>query len=288
MRALVSLVLAAAVAACGPTFERQSEIRRVRVLAIKAEPAELVVDPDSPALPPPVVFSTLAVAPEEREVEVTLALCKLGNAYSEQLDCPGADGATLPDGQLSLLDPNVQQVLQDAANVGTGGEPPDPNDPELRALLERGIPLFIGYEASDGTGTPEGEEKGVRRFTVRSTATPNQNPRLEEILLNDAPLAGPLAPGTEVTLVPKLAEGSLEQYETDEGTRTEQIFYSWYATGEGEVEQLRSLEPVDGKPGDPTTTYVTPTAPQRVTFYVVARDQRGGVDWLSRTVEVGP
>jgi hypothetical protein len=288
MRALILLALAAAVAACGPTFEKQSEIRRVRVLAIKAEPAELALNPDNQTLPPPVVFSSLAVAPEDREVGMTLALCKLGNAYSEELDCPGADGATLPNGELSLLDPNVQKVLQDAANVGTGGDPVDPNDPELRALLERGIPLFIGYEASDGTGTPEGLEQGVRRLTLRITATPNQNPRVEEILLDGAPLTGPLPLGTEVTLVPRLAEGSQEQYETAEGTQTEQVFYSWYATGEGEVEQLRSLEPVEGKPGNPTTKYTTPTTPQRVTFHVVARDQRGGMDWLSRTVEVGP
>jgi len=33
---------------------------------------------------------------------------------------------------------------------------------------------------------------------------------------------------------------------------------------------------------------VTPSTPGRVTFYVVARDGRGGVDWLARTVEVGP
>ena len=288
MRALLAVALAAALCACGPSFEKQSEIRRVRVLAIKAEPAELALDPDNATLPPPVVFTSLAVAPEEREVGVTLALCRLGNAYSEELDCPGADGATLPNGQLSLLDPNVQQVLQDTANAGTGGAPLDPNDPQLRGLLERGIPLFVGYEASDGSGTPEGVESGVRRLTLRLTATPNQNPRLEEVLLNDAPLAGPLPLNTEVTLVPRLAEGSMEQYETPAGTQTEQVFYSWYATGEGDVEQLHSLEPVGDKPGDPSITYLTPSTPGRVTFYVVARDGRGGVDWLSRTVEVGP
>lgn len=288
MRAPVLLALALAMAACGPSFELQSEIRRVRVLAIKAEPAELALSPDAPVLPPPVLFSTLAVAPEERSVGVTLALCKPGNAYSDQLDCPGQDGATLPDGQLSLLDPNVQQVLQETADMSTGGAPLDPNDPQLRAVLERGIPLFLGYEASDGTGTPEGQESGVRRLTLRMTAAPNQNPRLEELLLDDAPLTGPLPPNTEVRLVPRLAEGSLEQYETAEGTRTEQVFYSWFATGDGEVKQLRSLEPVGDRPGEPSITYLTPTTPQRVTVYVVARDERGGVDWLARTVEVGP
>ncbi|MDY7232213.1 hypothetical protein [Hyalangium rubrum] len=288
MRATLFVSLSLALTACGPSFEEQSEIRRVRVLAIKAEPAELTLNPDNPALPPPIQFSALAVAPEEREVGVALALCKPGNAYGNALDCPGQDGAALPEGQLSLLDPNVQQVLQETANAGTGGAPLDPNDPAVRALLERGIPLFVGYEASDGSDTPEGQESGVRQLTLRLTATPNQNPRLEELLLDEAPLPATLPPGTEVKLVPRLAEGSLEQYETADGTRTEQVFYSWFATGDGEVQQLRSLEPVDGKPGEPSIQYVTPSTPQRITLYVVARDGRGGVDWLSRTVEVGP
>jgi hypothetical protein len=281
-------VLTGALTACGPEFELQSEIRRVRVLALKAEPAELALDPDATTFPQPVQFSALAVAPDEREVGVALALCKPGNVYGGELECPGKDGATLPEGQLSLLDPNVQQVLLESAEVGSGGEPLDPNDPEVRALLERGIPLFVGYKASDGSGTPEGLEEGVRRLTLRLTAAPNQNPRLADILLEGAPLAGPLPLNTELTLVPQLAEGSLESYETAEGPRTEQIFYSWFATGDGEVKQLRSLEPVDGRPGEPSSKYLTPSTPQRVTLYVVARDGRGGVDWLARTVEVGP
>jgi hypothetical protein len=291
MRAPVLLCLSLAVAACGPEFELQQEIRRVRVLAVKAEPAEITFNPDAPALPPPVVFSALAVAPDEREVGVALALCRPGNAYSSEVECPGKDGATLPQGQLSLLDPNVQQILQETAEAGGGGGDGgalDFNDPETRAVLERGVPLFIGYRASDGSDTPEGLEEGVRRLTLRLTAAPNQNPRMADILLDDVPLAGPLPLSTELVLRPQLAEGSLEPYETAEGPRTEQVFYSWFATGDGEVKQLRSLEPVDGRPGEPTINYVTPDTPQRVTIYVVARDGRGGVDWLSRTLDVGP
>ncbi|WP_224242945.1 hypothetical protein [Hyalangium gracile] len=288
MRAPVLLCLALAVAACGPEFELQSEIRRVRVLALKAEPAELTFNPDAPAMPPPILFTALAVAPEERPVSVELALCRPGNAFGDELDCPGQDGASLPQGQLSLTDPNVQQILQETAQTGSGGEPLDFNDPQTRAVLEQGVPLFVGYEARDGSDTPEGLEEGVRRLTLRLTQTPNQNPRMEDILLDDAPLAGPLPLDTELVLRPRLAEGSLETYDTPDGPRTEQVFYSWFATGDGEVKALRSLEPVDGRPGEPTTKYQTPSTPQRITFYVVARDGRGGVDWLSRTVDVGP
>lgn len=288
MRAPVLVCLSLAVAACGPDFELQQEIRRVRVLALKAEPAELTLNPEAPALPPPILFTTLAVAPEERPVEVTLALCRPGNVYSSELECPGRDGATLPQGELSLMDPDVQRILQETAAAGSGGAPLDFNDPQVRAVLEQGVPLFVGYKATNGTDTPEGVEEGVRRLTLRLTATPNQNPRMADILLDGAPLSGPLPLSTELVLRPQLADGSLERYETAEGPRTEQVFYSWYATGEGEVKQLRSLEPVDGRPGEPTIKYLTPSTPQRVTIYVVARDGRGGVDWLARTVDVGP
>lgn len=288
MRMPILLALAGALTACGPEFELQSELRRVRVLAIKAEPAELALSPDASSSPPPVQLSTLAVAPGERPVSVDLALCRSADVYGGEVQCPGEDGAPLPGGALSLEDPNVQAVLASLAGEATGGRPVDPNDPALRAVLEKGIPLFIGYLAQDGGEAPENQERGVRQLTLRLTDTPNQNPRLTDLLRDDSPLAGPLPLDTEVVLRPVLAEGSLERYETDEGPRTEQVFYSWFATGEGEVKQLRSLEPVDGKPGDPTITYLTPATPGEVTFYVVARDGRGGVDWLSRTVTVGP
>jgi hypothetical protein len=288
MRAPVFVCLGLAVAACGTEFELQQEIRRVRVLALKAEPAELTLNPEAPALPPPILFTTLAVAPDERPVDVTLALCRPGNVYGSELECPGRDGATLPQGELSLMDPEVQRILQETAEAGSGGAPLDFNDPQVRAVLEQGVPLFIGYKATDGTDTPEGVEEGVRRLTLRLTDTPNQNPRMADILLDGAPLSGPLPLDTELVLRPQLADGSLERYETAEGPRTEQVFYSWYATGEGEVKQLRSLEPVDGRPGEPTIKYLTPSTPQRVTIFVVARDGRGGVDWLARTVDVGP
>ncbi|MFL5346274.1 MAG: hypothetical protein ACJ8AT_15910 [Hyalangium sp.] len=288
MRAPVLLCVSLAVSACSPTFELQQELRRVRVLAIKAEPAELTFNPDAPALPPPTQFTALAVAPDERSVEVVLALCRPGNAYSGELECPGKDGATLPDGQLSLLDPNVQQILQETANAGGNGAPLDFNDPQTRAVLEQGVPLFVGYKATDGSDTPEGLEQGVHPLTLKLTATPNQNPRMQDLLWEGAPLAGPLPLDTELVLRPVLAEGSQELYDTPAGPRSEQVFYSWFSTGGGKVKELRSLEPVDGKPGEPTIHYQTPKVPQRVTIYVVARDGRGGVDWLARTVDVGP
>ncbi|NTX06325.1 hypothetical protein HUA74_30150 [Myxococcus sp. CA051A] len=289
MRTRVFVTLAALLLACGPDFELQSEIRRVRVLGIRAEPPELVLDPDTGALPGPMTFSALAVTPDARPVTVSYALCRFnGNPYDGR--CPGVNGVALPDGMLSLQDPNVQVVLQEAlvAANPNGGGTPNPDDPRTREALEKGIPLFVGYEASDGSGTPEGTERGVRQVLVRSTTAPNQNPAVADILWNDATLTGPLPLDAEVVFRPVLTEGSLELYTAEDGPRTEQVFYSWFATGDGEVKEFRSQEPVDNRPGDPTSKYETPATPQRITVYVVARDGRGGVGWLSRDVDVGP
>ncbi|XXF78944.1 hypothetical protein P2318_04070 [Myxococcaceae bacterium GXIMD 01537] len=291
MRTPIYLALAAGLAACSPDFELQSQIARVRVLAVKAEPAELTLDPSFSTVPEPVTLTALAVAPEGRAVNVTYSLCRAGNVYAAEVECPGKDGVALPKGQLDLLDPAIRDALLEFASAGQGGsseDPPDLSDPALRAQLEAGVPVFIGYEASDGSGTPEGVERGVRRLTVRLTDKPNLNPRVADVLLGDAPLSGTLPAGTEVTLRPRLAEGSAERFQGRDGEQTEQVFYSWFATGAGEVKEFRSLESVDGLPGDPTSKYLTPPAAQRVTFYVVARDGRGGVDWLERTVEVAP
>ncbi|WP_338870908.1 hypothetical protein [Myxococcus stipitatus] len=291
MRARVFIILAALLGAnlgCGPDFELQSEIRRVRVLGIRAEPPELVLNPDTGEMPGPVSFSALAVTPDARPVTVTYALCRLdGNPYDGR--CPGDNGVALQDGVLSLQDPRVQAVLAQALTAANpnGGPTPDPNDPRTRAALEKGIPLFVGYEASDGSGTPEGVERGIRQVLVRSTTAPNHNPAVADILWNDAPLVGPLPVKAEVVFRPVLTEGSAEVYAAEDGPRTEQVFYSWFASGDGEVKEFRSQEPVDGRPGDPTSKYETPDKPQRISVWVVVRDGRGGVGWLQRDVDVG-
>jgi hypothetical protein len=290
MRTSLVLVLAALfTAGCDDNdFELQSELARVRVLAIKAEPAELAfTGQDTP--PAPVSFSSLSYSPTGAQVAVTYALCFAGNPYDAAFECPGKDGLPLPDGRLDLTDPAVQEVLTALASalgdqVDAGGGAVD-----VEAALRVGIPLVVGYEARDGSEGPTGLERGTRRITLRQTAQPNANPVITEVQVDGGVPAGPLPAATELALRPLLAEGSLERYAAaDGGEVTEQPFYSWYATGDGELQQLRSLEPTGGRPGEPTVEYLTPSTAQRVTVYVVARDERGGTGWLVRELDVAP
>ncbi|RKH56107.1 hypothetical protein D7W81_34790, partial [Corallococcus aberystwythensis] len=118
---LLSAIALLGLSACsGPDFEDPSEIRRVRVLGIKAEPPELVVAPDGSTLPPPVTFSALAVTPDARPVTVTYALCRPDvNPYGD-VACPGDSGVPLGNGVLSLSDPAVQALLIESFQAATG------------------------------------------------------------------------------------------------------------------------------------------------------------------------
>jgi hypothetical protein len=271
---------------CDMDLEKQSQVTRVRVLAVKSTPAELVVPEDGQA-PGEVRLEALAVAPDARPLTVSFALCRPGNVYAQDFECPGRDGVALPEGRLSLEDPAVRELLGEVlAASAPGGGSMDMSDPAVRSRLEAGVPFVVGYAVSDGSGTPEGGERGLRRMTARLTSTPNQNPRVTDVLFQGQSLTGPLPVGTEVELTPVLAPDSQERYVGPEGEVTESVTFAWHATGTGDVEFFRSVQPGADVPGTPATEYTTPAEPQAVTFYVVARDGRGGTDWLVRTVEV--
>jgi hypothetical protein len=251
-------------------FERQSQVKRPRVLAVRVEPAELSA-PVSPSGPPAaleVQLTALSVAPDGGVPAVRFALCRPANPYAADFECPGKDGLELPDGKLSLLDPAVQAL--------TGIQPPPPGVP----LQPASIPLFVGFEC-DG-------ERGVRQLAFRFTDAPNRNPELVDLQLDGGSLTGPLKAGEQVEIFPVLAEGSRETYLLpDGGSQLEPMAYSWHATGEGLVGFFRSLAPDAGENEDFSSTRYTPDAGETsVTFHVVARDGRGGTAWISRTVEV--
>jgi hypothetical protein len=284
-RAVLVMGLGWGLAACDMGLEKQSQVTRVRVLGVRATPAELALPPDAREAPGPVRLEALAVAPDERPLTVRFALCRPGNVYAPDFQCPGKDGVELPEGRLVAGDAAVAEVLALWVALSTGGNA-DPEDPAVRSRLEAGVPFYVGYEVSDGSGTPEGGERGVRRLSARATATPNQNPRLVDVLYQGESLVGPLPVGTKVELAPVLGPDSQEAYEGPEGPATESVTFAWHATGTGEVAFFRSVLPGEQEPGTPSTEYTTPDSPQAVTLYVVARDGRGGTDWLIRTVEV--
>jgi len=281
---LLPLLLLLAIA-CEPGTPAQSLLVTTRVLAIRADPPELVVPQDG-GLPAPVHFTVLAFAPDGGTPVVTLALCLTGNPYGEGFACPGADGITLPDDTLDVANPEILALLS-----ALDGGLPDAGLPQQEPGV---LPIAIGYLATTGTGPGE-SEVGVYRLSVRFSGNPNHNPELLSVSVPDGgSLDGALLPrGQDVVLTPHIVQGGpdsvwpsvgvdggIETYPSlDGGVLYENLNYSWYST-QPDVTYFRSREPTPSDTAETAYSQFNGTFTGPVTFYVVLRDDRGGTDWL--------
>jgi hypothetical protein len=292
-RALLPLGLLLCAAACEPSVVDQSELLTTRVLAIRADPPELVMPSDG-GLPPPVHFTVLPFSPDTVPVAVTLALCLSGDPYSAGFACPGANGITLPDDTLDVASPEIEALLA----TFPGGLP----DSGLPSVEPGVLQVAIGYLAT--TGNDAGQtEVGVYRLSVRFAGNPNHNPELLDVSVPDGgSLEGAsLAMGQDVLLTPQVPvggadnafpsvglDGGIETYESlDGGLLYENLNYSWYATLPT-VKDFRSREPTPADTVETPYTHFVGDAVGPVTFYVVLRDGRGGTSWQIFDATVPP
>jgi hypothetical protein len=276
-------LLAALLSGCADDFEKQSRISKLRILAVQAEPAELIADPNGP--PPATSFTALAADPDGGVAQLTWALCSVqGTIPPPTLDCPGAQGFDLPStasrGVLDLGEPRFRDAYQQLVG-GPGGSPPA----QVKEQLAAGIPVIFGFNA---VLDPQ-QFHGLSTVTLRSPdpARPlNHNPAIASLTIDGVELAADgttsVPAGKKVRLAPMPADGSQEA--TPDGP--EKMNYTFFATG-GEVQTLRSTDATaTGEPADPSIDFDTPKLPGPVKLWVVVRDGRGGVGWMARTIDV--
>jgi hypothetical protein len=293
-RLLLPLACLVLTAACEPPVVDQSQLLTTRVLAIRADPPELVV-PEDGGLPPPVHFTVLAFAPNGATPVVTLALCLSGNPYTAGFACPGANGITLPDDTLDVTNPDIAALLG-----SLDGGLPDAGLP----LQEPGVlQVAIGYFATTGGTDAGASEVGVYRLSVRFSGNPNHNPELLSVNVPDGgSLEGALLPlGQDVLFTPTIpangpdsswpsvgVDGGIETYPSlDGGILYENLNYSWYATLPT-VNDFRSREPTPADTVETAYSQFNGSTLGTVTFYVVLRDGRGGTDWQIFDGTIGP
>jgi hypothetical protein len=284
---------------CPGDLEKQSEILKLRVLAVQAEPAELIVDPAQP--PPRTTLTALAVEPSGAPIAMEYALCAVQGAVPPpDVDCPGTQGIPLPpagptSAVLDLGDPRAialaLQLAQDGG-VADGGAPP----PE-------GIPVLVGFRASAPAhtlpdGGPPGADggdvqlfRGLTTVTARGPGAPaNRNPAIAKLLMGTADIeiaadgSTTAAASTTQRLTPLPAADAKER--ADGGL--EALGYSFFATA-GSISSLRSTDTTaTGQPADTSVDWATPASAQQARLWVVVRDGRGGVGWIARSVQVSP
>jgi hypothetical protein len=287
MRARESLLLllCAAIlgAGCANDFEKQSHISKLRVLAVQADPAELIIDTTQP--PPKTLLTALAVDPSGAVIELRWAVCTVLDAVPDPaIDCPGAQGIDFAGSTSATLDLGSDQFrpVYQRLTQGPDGQPPE----QLREALASGVPVILGFTATAAAERLD----GITTVTLRTAdaARPiNHNPGIATLFADDISIAADgstaVPAGRTVRLAPIPTEGS---HELAQDGSPEKLNYSFYATG-GEIQSLRSADTTaSGEAVDPSIDWLAPAQAGAVQLWVVVRDGRGGVGWISRTVQV--
>ena len=272
MRAALISAVATLAAACPSNLEEQSHVSKLRVLAVRADPVELVLSADGGT--PAATFTALAVEPHDAGIAVQFALCKeITGTPSPTLPCPGDAGIELPStgpfsARLDLADPAIVAFAESAQldgglfDAGSG----------LEQTLAEGVPLLIGFTARTAAERLDGFSTLILRSDARGPA--GENPQLTDVLIGDG---GSISTREVVRLQPETPPkvGPSKKYG-----------FTFFAT-DGSISSLRSTDTTATGQSAPTwVEWTAPSAPATVRLWVVLRDSLGGTDWRERIVEV--
>lgn len=289
--------LCACTAQYDPCFTPPSEIGSLQVLAIRADPPDVRLNPDGSA--PPVQVTALVVDPEARST-VTLSLGSAACEPTGTRRCAEAP-APAPAGALGVHTFTVQptpELLQRALAAdplqGYGG---------LRVQLQLDALESTGVRASGEKlllfaqpGDPRAINHGIELAGVRVR-------RFSHLYHEDTAI--PLAPedeilppgktlmvdvGDPIWLTPVLAPGAgateaLETYQVaDLSGRTvslqETVTYSFYDAAHGVLSDATGTEPVSAPPQGLTSYRYLKYGGGDSLIWIVARDSRGAQAWM--------
>jgi hypothetical protein len=257
--------------ACPSGLEEQSHISKLRVLGVRADPPELVLQPDAGL--PSATLTALAVTPSGAAQSVRFALCtQITSAPDPSLDCPGDGGIDLPDagllaGRLDLADPRIAEFAAaaqlDAGVFNSGG---------FAAALDQGVPLLVGFTAATDLQSLGGFQTITLRSPARGPA--GANPEIVDLRIGDG---SDVLAGQTVRLQPVTAA-------KDDDTK--RYLFSFFATA-GSMSSLHSTDTTSTGQSAPTwVDWTAPDVQQQVHVWVVLRDGRGGTAWLDKQVQV--
>lgn len=309
------LTLLALTAACGQTYDPPSLINKMRVLAIRAEP------PVMRATAPTQLAPLIAGVPAGEEICHAWAFCPFAWPKDGNFRCfdPRLQTA-LGTGPTALVTPTaVFNALAEAPAVfkDLGLEPPDGlnggaqgEDPPS---LETYVLFKFATAASEGGSCPTDVDAwlakpctdrdaciaGYKRLDfVTKAEDVHNNPTLEALEIDGVAWPEGVTPtlgwyrgdpddtffGLEsgaLKLRPRWSDDSAEVIGKDiDPSATEpakeSLLFSWFST-EGDFEKQRSYDEV------PDNTYLAPCKDELpVQLWVVVRDGRNGVHWLTR------
>lgn len=305
MRRLAPACAALLCACASPTtFTPASFIEKLRVLDIKATPAEvvpgeqtllqsLVVDPYKDVRP----LSYLWVMCDPDPSGSSASPCGATSDLRSISDLTGGAGGALPAGV--HIFPFGSAVYDTAP--ADAFDPFPPGSPERENGLESTI-LLVTWEGTDPQelrSSDTVEQVALKRVRiVLPGAARNHNPVLAEVRVGGHPFTDVAPPrlqgGSTIVLSATAGPGSAERYDRTlpDGTvlhETEPMVFSWYANaGAFDEVQQESARTSDGQGIDFRVPTYDQTAGGVVDLWVVLRDSRGGSDFAHRQLVVAP
>lgn len=288
----MSALLWAFLACTPPDFAEEWQLDRLRLLAIRADPAE----------PKPgdiVTFTSLAYIPDEAEWSGVWFACMDGDTEGCTLDPALTDQLEHAD-ELSQAElAALFDALREAGFVGVqpGMElqwfvPDDALEGVTAAEALEGLSATVTAALS----TEADSELTLKRIPVSLATTPNQNPEVSPITFDRTAVEGTqvihVEANNEIDLHAELVGGAeTYAYVTTTGQaeeRTEEPSWRWYTSGgtlttNAESEEL-SFD--DGGSVESDMVWTTPAKAGDYTLAAVALDGRGGMGWQSLIVTV--
>ncbi len=305
----LALATAVLLASCTDEWRPVSFVEGLRVLAIRAEPAEiapgetttltaLAVDPRSPKRTNTLLW--FACDPDPKQL--TQPACAQYATFDDSSSLGAA--STLPEGvqqigfgnaavyrapgnvfsQLAAGDPQRQKGALAIVMLVAIAQPPPEDLRQLPALLEK-----VKNKEVDAVFT-------IKRLLVSERPAPNKNPALStvaaegedrgDLLISPSRLLK-LRPGADYTLDASAAIGSAQSYQGFDVdgqpvNKQERLMISWFTT-RGHLSQARTEEGQSQGFVMPVPFEEMP-ASRAATLFLVLRDGRGGAAWMSRPI----
>lgn len=275
---MIASIVLALIAGCADDFDPPSLVNKLRVLAVQA---------DKPfALPgQPVHLEALAYDPDARTIQWAWGTCREANS-NNAVDClRQLEFTALRIADEASFDLEIPQTTDSYVGVVVVACP---------GTLRQGVTDTIPIACVDGDrqlGLEE-FEVGMKRIFVRDPNL-NHNPEIQSVSWNKVAWTAPVnaeCAKLEAGKCTKYAEheirlqvdGASEASVDRDGLPIrEQSVVQFYATG-GEFEEPVKLaeDPVTKWHAKPEDTGKT------ITFWFVVRDDRGGVSWTERTMQI--
>jgi hypothetical protein len=310
----LAVVLGMSTPGCDPHFAAYNELESTRVLAVRAQPAELTEGASS-------LLDALIYRDHDEAVEQTWSWCPWSSDPNGGFRCP-VDQALLNEAWkkagLAGSAPALELGRGETSSLSFPG-----TTAQARALCEA-----LGEAQVDSFLEPNCEarwEWSVRLSlhgkqthieTIKSVAllldpkaAPNQNPELTSFAVEareqngqhgqkpvtlDSGAAAELAAGQHYDLTVKLAADAAEIYQpvpvpgqTQVPATREALTLTWFVDA-GSTDHVRTTyaEGVESLHDATRNSWSAPDKPEAVKLFVVVRDHRGGVDFRAGTIQL--